>query len=294
MVFGTSLLWGAMSPISKIISAYGFSQISVMSYRAVFITVFVGGGLMLKRGLSAFIISRKMLASYSALGIFALVLNATGFVMSCDYLTVPQVLIIHYTFPLLTMAGSLIINKEKPGLIQILAGGFIILGLCVGFDIFNTDLAEISRTGVIWGLISVFGLSAQTLLSRSISKGEQPDATLQLFFSYFIGGIVLIIGKSLFVGWSDLQVMTPKLFTIIQYPAIAAGLAAFWLLFSGLQHIPATTASLICSLEIVFALILTPVLLNQLPSPHELAGCTIILAAVVTSTLSGKKTSKAC
>ena len=292
MVFGTSLLWGAMSPISKIISVQGLSQVSVMCYRALFITVFVGGGLMFKRGFSAFIISRKMLSTYALLGILTLVLNATGFAMSCVYLTVPQVLIIHYTFPLLTMAGSLAVNKEKPSMIQILAGCFIILGLCIGFDVFGSTASEISRTGVIWGVISVFGLSAQTLLARNISKGEQSDATLQLFFSYFLGGIVLIIVKSLLSGWSDLQVMTPELFVIIQYPAAAAGLAGFWLLFSGLKHIPATTASLICSLEIVFALILTPVLLNQLPSPHELAGCAIILAAVVTSTFSGKKLNK--
>lgn len=293
MVFGTSLLWGAVSPIAKIISAYGLSQVSVMCYRALFITVFVGGGLMFKRGISAFIISRKMLLTYALLGILTLVLNATGFVMSCVYLTVPQVLIIHYTFPLLTMAGSLAINKEKPSIIQILAGFFILLGLCIGFDIFNTNPAEISRTGVIWGLISIVGLSSQTLLSRRISKSEQPDAILQLFFSYFLGGIVLIIGKSLLSGWSDLQVITPKLFAIIQYPAVAGGLVGFWLLFSGLRHIPATTASLICSLEIVFALMWTPLLIRQLPTFHELAGCAIILTAVVTSTFSGKKPSKA-
>ena len=80
----------------------------------------------------------------------------------------------------------------------------------------------------------------------------------------------------------------------MQYPAIAGSLLAFLLFYSALKYIPAPTVSLITSLEIVSALVLTPLMLKQTPSSHELAGCAIILAAVVITTVgNAKKTAKA-
>lgn len=279
----TALLWGGTTPTAKIIASTGLSQITVISYRAIFIVTVVGAWLFYIGGREKFKLSHGTFTMYFMLGLFTVVLNCTGFMMSCSYLSVPKVLILHYTFPLVTMAGGVLITKEKPLFIEVLAGFLIVVGLYVGFALGNTDESGISTVGVIWGIVSVIGISGQVLISRSMGKENRSDPILQLFYSYLFGGALLIALNSLFGGWSDIKVMTPKLFLILQYPAAFAGLLGFGCLFFSLKYIPSSTASLICTLEIVFALMLAPLLLDQVPTSYELVGCVIVMAAVTSS-----------
>jgi len=262
-----------------------------MCYRAVFVVMVMGFWLYFRKGAGVFNISLQMTAMYVVIGILTIVFNATGYLMSCTYLSVPQALILHYTYPLVTMAGSVFITKEKPSFIQVISGFLVILGLYVGFSYGSGGGKAVSATGLIWGVISVIGFSSQTLLSRRMLRSGESDPLVQLFFIHLFGGAVLIAGKSFISGWSDLSLMTPALFMIIQYPAVAAGLLGFGFLFSALKYIPASQVSLVCTLEIVFALLLTPFLLHQTPNVYELTGCAIILTAVACSLLAVKKDS---
>ena len=289
MVLGTTLCWGAMAPVAKLISSNGPSQVTVTCYRALFITVVVGAWLAAVKGHAAFRPGRRMFSAYALLGLFSLVFAATGNMVSCVYLTIPQALIIHYTYPLVTMVGSALFAHEKPSPIQVAAGFCIVAGLYIGFNFIHGGPGQISTAGVLWGALSVFGTSGQTLISRRISKTEKPDALLQLFFSNMAGGLILIVFKSVLSGWDDLSLITPKIFALMQYPAIAGSLLAFFLFYSSLKYIPAPTVSLVTSLEIIIALVLTPLLLHQMPSVHELAGCAIILVAVIVSTVSNAR-----
>ena len=234
-------------------------------------------------GKEKFALSRRMFTMYFILGLFTVVLNATGFMMSCSYLSVPKALMLHYTFPLVTMAGAFLITKERPSFVEVLGGFLVLIGLYVGFGSGNVDDSPISVAGVVWGIVSVIGFSGQALVSRSMGKMSKSDPILQLFYSYLLGGALLISLNSVLGGWSDIKVMTPGLFLILQYPAAFAGLVGFGCLFSSLKYIPPSTASLICTLEIVFALILAFLLLDQMPSGYELAGSVIVMCAVASS-----------
>ncbi len=224
--------------------------------------------------------SRGMLAAYTLLGILTIIFNATGFMMSCVYLSVPQVLMIGYTSPIVTMAGSALVTGEKPTPVQVLSGFMVLLGLYIGFVMGTDKGGPISLVGVAWAIVPVTGSSGQALLSRRISKTEHPDPLLQFFFSHLFGGLLLIAGRTLWGGWSDLANLTPRAFALTQYPALMSGLIAYGLLFSALKHIPASLVSLICTMEIVFALMLTPLLVHQIPTMHEIMGCIIIIVAV--------------
>lgn len=294
MALCTTCCWGAMGPVAKLISSQGLSQVTVTCYRALFITVVVGAFLLFKRGRAAFQPGKKMFSVYALLGLFSLVFAATGNMVSCVYLTIPQALIIHYTYPLVTMAGSILVAHERPSLSQVAAGVFIIIGLYIGFNFIHGGPGTISAAGVAWGVLSVFGTAGQSLLSRRISKTVKPDVVSQLFFSNLAGGLILILGKTVFSDWHDAAAITPRIFALMQYPAVAGSLLGFSLFYTALKYVPAPTVSLITTLEIIFALVLTPLLLSQVPSSHELVGCAVILAAVVITTISNaKRTAKA-
>ena len=72
------------------------------------------------------------------------------------------------------------------------------------------------------------------------------------------------------------------------YTGVLSSGAAFSLQILGQQHLPPEPASLIMSLESVFAVLAGWLLLNQTLSPIELMGCTLVFAAVILSQTKSK------
>jgi drug/metabolite transporter (DMT)-like permease len=141
------------------ITASGLSQISVVSYRAVSIAILIGVWLSVKKGMSVFRTSREMLTAYALLGILTIIFNSTGFMMSCVYISVPQALMLGYTSPIVTMAGSAFLTGEKPTPVQVIAGFMVLLGLYIGFVMGTESGGPISLVGVAWAGVSVTGSS---------------------------------------------------------------------------------------------------------------------------------------
>ena len=292
MALGTALLWGAMSPIAKIVSSEGLNQFSSLVYRALVVTVSVATLLFFRRETGRLRISGRLCRIYGSLGVVGFLLAAGGFLASCVYLTVPQAITLHYAFPLVTMIGDVFVTKERPGGRQVFGGFLLLFGLYVGFLWQGGALAGISIPGLVWGTLSVLGLAAQNVITRRMVRDGESNPIVQLFYTHLFGGLILLVGKSLLMGWGDLSGLSPRIFLWIQYPAFGAGLLGFGLLFSSLRYIPATTASMICGLEIVIAIAVMPLLLGAVPTPHEVAGAMIVFVAVVVSAIPGQKERK--
>ena len=280
--------WSGSGSFAKLIDAGGVSQLTVVCYRGLFVAAAAGLYLFWKNGWSAFHCSRRALAACALLGVFVVVFNAVGYMMACTYLTVPQVLMISYIFPIVTMAGSAFINRERPTLLQFISAFLILAGLYVGF-MTDKSAGPVSFAGVAWVLLSVTGLAGQSLLSRKLSQLNELGPLTQLFFAHLIGGLVIAAAKTFTTGWGDLAFVTPKIFLFMQYPAAVTALIGYGLLFAALSRIPAPLTSIICSMEIVFALILTPLYIHQVPSSSEIAGSMIIITAVVMSIASSNR-----
>lgn len=284
MALGAALFWGGSGVFAKIIATTGVSQITVICYRALFVSVVTGSFLYFKKKRDFFKLSGGALALYVLLGTFVMA-NGTGFMMACIYLSIPQTLMITYTYPIITMSASMITTGESPKMIQVFASFVVLFGLYVGFMTGESSSGTISPVGVAWSLISVISLAGQTLISRRMSKSGRAEPLTQLFYAHMFGGIVIVIAKTLFSDWSDIALITPKVFALLQYPALVSALLGYGLLFASLKYIPASLSSLLSTMEIVFALMLSPLLLNIVPPIHEIIGCAIIMGAVSCSIL---------
>ena len=79
-------------------------------------------------------------------------------------------------------------------------------------------------------------------------------------------------------------------------PLVYAGIFSLGIAFSlqiiGQKSLEPTTASLIMSLESVFAVLSAWLVLNERLQPWELAGCILVFAAVILSQIPTKKKSK--
>ena len=124
--------WGLISPIAKILSAAGLDLMSVMVFRSLFTMTSVGAGFVAMRRFEVFRVDRETLKFYFISGMLSVAFSGGGFLTSLEYLTVAEALVIHYTFPLAAIAGSLFITRERPTLLQLIAGLLIVCGVYIG------------------------------------------------------------------------------------------------------------------------------------------------------------------
>lgn len=276
-----AVCWGTMSPAAKVLTAGGISQMTAIIGRALLVSVVLGPWLIIKRRDEIRALQAPTYRYYILSGILSVVCSGAGFLMSLETLTVPQALIIHYTFPMVTLAGSLWVTHEKPSKREVLAGFLILFGVYMGMASGTGSTAGLSVTGVMWGILAVIGISGQSLLVRRFSKGQSSDQLMLLFFVHFFGLFFLLVIKSLLTGWSDIQNFTLPLALVLTMQAFLGGLVAYGLFYTALKYIPAATVSLLCTLEMVVAVVLTAILVGLPPTLRESVGCLVILAAVI-------------
>lgn len=75
----------------------------------------------------------------------------------------------------------------------------------------------------------------------------------------------------------------------ILYAGVMSSGVAYTLQIVGQKHTPPTTASLIMSMEAVFALLGGIVILRQIPTPRETLGCVLVFVAVILSQIGGSE-----
>ena len=285
MTLIAAVCWGIMSPIAKVLAGAGISLMSVMAFRALFVVIIMGPYLCYTKGREVFRPDSNMLSFYFLSGLLSVVFSGGGFLMSLKYLSVAEALIIHYTFPLVTLLGSLWITRERPTTLQVISGFLIIAGVYLGMVGGEKTFSGISVPGLMWALLAIVGISGQALVARRVCKGQKTDQMTLLFFAHLLGGIVLAVGKSALVGWDDINNFTPPLFALMALQALCGSLLAYGLFYTALKYVPAATVSLLCTLEIVVAVGLTSLLLGQSPSTQEVMGCGIIIIAIVCATV---------
>lgn len=106
---------------------------------------------------------------------------------------------------------------------------------------------------------------------------------LQFFVTFVLAGILALIFDE-----TSLDTVLAAWFPIAYAGIMSSGIA-YTLQIVGQKHTEPTVASLLMSLESVFAVLTGMVVLSQFPSGRELAGSLIMFAAIVISQLPEKK-----
>ena len=154
--------------------------------------------------------------------------------------------------------------------VALAVGGLYLLS-CVGVTKINL--------GDILILISALCFAVQIVLIDSLA--QQLDG-LRLNCVQFIVVTVLSALAAVFTEDFSWQGVVDCAVPLLYTGVLSSG-AAFSLQILGQQHLPPEPASLIMSLESVFAVLAGWVLLNQTLSPIELTGCALVFMAVILS-----------
>lgn len=280
----TGVAWGVVSPLGRMLALRGVDMVTVVVLRTLLVAILFFLWLLLKNRISLRISlgDGLVLLAYS---ILAIPLTATGFMLSLQYLTVPAALIIHYTFPLVTLLGGLWITRERPTPLQYLAALFVIVGVWVGVFASGTSSGSFSLLGVFWGVVAVIGLSGQFLMGRVLLSKQRFSSAAMIFFGHLFGGLIMAAFKHVFSGWGDIAAMEAYDWGAIAVMVIIASVVGQGAYCLSLRYVSAATASHICTAEIPSGILLAGIMSSEIPTFQEISGSLLIILAIFLAAL---------
>lgn len=166
-----------------------------------------------------------------------------------------------------------------------------IIWLCVTMSIYGlyllcvTDgLGSIRRSDLLVLICSV-GFSAHIQIIDYFSP--RADGVRLACIQFFICGILALVPTLIGEEPTIRSLLDAKM--PILYAGVMSSGVAYTLQIIGQKYTSPTVASMIMSLESVFAVLAGIVILQQMPSPREILGCVIMFSAIVLAQLPEKK-----
>lgn len=285
LVAAAALIWGMSAPVSKSLTNSAMSLLTLVFLRNMICAV-SGGLFFLKFDRSVFRVSGRQFLFLFAYGTLVVAGTLVGFFYSVKYLTVSGALLLHYSFPILTMLGSLVLIREAPTPLQIVSAFLIVAGVGIGVFVSPHAMKSISLPGVLWGLVSVVGISTQTLFARMTANRAFVSQWALLFHGFLWSNLTTGICKTFSGGWGDLFLLTPTQWTWIFLLGLPCSLLPQLFYFLGLRRITAPLGSVISSLELVAASLFAAIFLHEIPTATEILGSVIVISAIALASLS--------
>lgn len=169
-----------------------------------------------------------------------------------------------------------------------------VIWVCVGLAVIGLYLLcvkegfSISR-GDLLVLACAFGFAAHILVIDHFSP--KADGVKLSCLQFLTAGLLSLPGMLLFetVDWGNIAACAEP----ILYSAVLSCGAAYTLQIIGQRDTEPAVASLLLSLESVFAVISGIIILKEQISPREILGCSIMFTAIILAQLPAKKESSA-
>ncbi|GIH92262.1 DMT family transporter [Planobispora siamensis] len=175
--------------------------------------------------------------------------------------------------PVLVLAGSAVLLRERPGAAGLGCAAAALAGLVLLTR--DDGAGGFSPAGVAWALLSAASYAGVTLLNRAAPA--EPYTTAM---GGFAAGAVLLFPLALFQGLFPAGDPLAS-WAIIAYLGAVPTALAYGLFFAGLAAVRATTASVITLVEPAGAAVLGVLLFGERLTPVAVGGAALLLAAVV-------------
>ena len=268
LLFGLAGLFGKLIALPSTIIVLG---------RVVFAAVFLFA-LLLVLKVNIQLEGRKDYLLMASLGVL-LAFHWVSFFTAIQLSTVAIGLLTFSTFPVFVAFIEPVMLKLRFEPISILLALLTLTG--VVFIMPSFELSSAHTQGALWGISSGFSFALLSILNKKLVV-KYKDLVIA-FYQDLVAALVLL--PALFIirpAWSasdlSLLLVLGIVFTGVSHT----------LFISGLSKVKAQTASILASLEPVYGITATALILGEVPSPRTLAGGLLILLVAFYATVISK------
>ena len=237
----------------------------------------------------SFRIPRAALAVFAGQAIATLVISV-AYLASVQFIPISLAVIIFFTFPVLIMLASPVVEGKFPGFRRIAIAVVAFGGLVIAI---GPSIGELDIRGIGLATAAALGGVVQFFTGRSISRYLTPAV-----FGSLVHLVIwpATLGVALYVGGGALQMMpggagtAAGLYFLLGVAAVYV--VAYMLQMSSLRFAPASTVAPFYNLEPVVTTVFAGLLFGERLTSNQYAGGGIVLAALVVSSLPGNRENK--
>jgi drug/metabolite transporter (DMT)-like permease len=227
-------------------------------------------------------VPREALAVFSGQAAATLIVSVS-YLASVQFIPVGLAVIIFFTFPVLIMLVSPLVEGRSPGMWRILIAILAFIGITVAI---GPSFAGLDLRGVGLATLASLGGAAQFFTGRSISRYMRPAVFGSLVHLAIWPATLLV---ALYVGNGTLQLLpgnagtVPGLYFLVGVAAVYV--VAYMLQMLSLRYAPASTVAPFYNLEPILTTVFAGLLFDERLTINQYAGGGIVLAALVISSL---------
>lgn len=174
--------------------------------------------------------------------------------------------------------GYLFLGERHPARVY-LAVPVSVLGVALAVTNADGLTLGIPLNGLLLGLGAALAYTLFSILGKPVLR-DCSSLTL-LFYSFGIGGLVLVAVGSFEAGWDRLLSATPAVWLVLVAVGVLPTFLAYLAYVEGLRRTPASLATLLATAEPVVAVALGIILAGEHLSVYQLCGLILVVAATV-------------
>ena len=277
-IFAAASFWGASATAAKFLFEHRISPMLVVQSRVIIAAVVLVAFLLVldRRHLQ---VAFRDLRDFALLGVIGVAGSNYTYYMAIQVTSVGIAILMQYTAPALVAIYVFITKQEKVSrtkafaVVLSLAGSMIMLG---AFD----PKMHITALGIFFGIVSALCFAFFNVYNKVATKHYTVWTALTwtllfagafwLILDVIFGAKTLKIGT---IGSSEIWMLTGFSLSSILIP--------YFFYFTGLKHLPASTAIIVSTLEPVVAIVSSFLVLGETLSFSQIAGGLFIVTAVI-------------
>lgn len=269
-----TFLWATLA-IAGRLTVVQADTISIIIIRLIFAIIILSIILLVKKPKIA--LHRREIPLMALHGLISVALFHTSFFFALERISASVAVVLLYVSPFIVLLFSMIFFKERLTRLKVLGICMTLLGCLFVVEVNGLTSVQLLDGGILFGLLAAFGYACFTLFSKHFINTLHP--LVVIWYSLLFGLFFLLFIRH---PKDILQtVYTTETLLLILYMALVPTIIAYILYLKGLCLMEASRASIITTLEPVFALIMAALILQERLTQLQLLGSFMIVSAVL-------------
>lgn len=268
--------WGLTGLCNRFITPAGFSQSQIMFVRS-FLPLVVLFLYLLIFNRAAFKIKLRDLWCFLGSGLLSLTMFGLAYMNAMQEMSLSMAVVLLYTSPVFVILLSAPLFKERITPAKIVALVLVIVGAVCTTGVITGSLT-ITPRGLLFGIISGLGYGLYSIFSRFAFQRGYSSMTVT-FYTFLFSSIAL---TALSEPWEiPSLIVSPQIGCWLFALGIVTALVPYLLYTKGLEGVENGTASILATVEMVVATLVSALFFQEPFGLANLIGIVLVFAGIV-------------
>jgi len=214
---------------------------------------------------------------FMALGVFGIGAAQFFYLFAISKINVAAAILLHYTGPVFVALYVVFGQRQKIGIISILAILGTLIGCFLVVGAYNLQLLTLNRIGIVSGMLAAVSFAIYTVLSEYGMRKYTPWTVLLygMAFAALMWNILHPPLEAFLHGYSPVQ------WGWILFIGIGGTTIPFGLYFEGIKRVRSTHASITATVEPISAGVIASIFLGEVMAFLQITGGLIVIVSII-------------